>query len=60
MAHENIPPEARGISWDVWYEQQIDRIFAEARERRNQATVRPTTQPGSTKYSAMAVVARSG
>jgi hypothetical protein len=36
MAASDIPLDAPGIPWDVWYEQQIDRIFAEAREKQKQ------------------------
>ncbi len=60
MAHNEIPLDAPGIPWDTWYEQQIDRIFAEARDRRNQATVRATPAPESTKYSAIPATTRSG
>lgn len=37
MALRDIPPDAVGVPWAVWYEQQIDRIFAEAREKRQRS-----------------------
>jgi hypothetical protein len=33
MAVRHIPPEATGIPFDTWYEQELNRMFAEARER---------------------------
>jgi hypothetical protein len=37
MTLRDIPPDAVGISWAGWQEQQRERIFAEARERRRAA-----------------------
>ena len=34
MASIDIPLDAPGIPWDVWHEQQIEKVFAEAREQR--------------------------
>ncbi|MGH9655111.1 MAG: hypothetical protein ACRD6B_16795 [Bryobacteraceae bacterium] len=41
MALRDIPPDAAGIPWAVWHEQQIERIFAEAREKRRSAAPEP-------------------
>jgi ribonucleoside-diphosphate reductase alpha chain len=49
MALEDVPPDAPGIAWAVWHEQQIERIFAEAREKRQRNSFRDdapvSTQP---------------
>ena len=37
MTLRDIPPDAVGISWAEWQEQQSERIFAEERERRRAA-----------------------
>jgi hypothetical protein len=37
MALKDIPPDAPGVPWAVWHEQQIERIFAEARARRERS-----------------------
>jgi hypothetical protein len=37
MTLRDIPPDAVGISWAEWQDQQRERIFAEARERRRAA-----------------------
>jgi hypothetical protein len=34
MALRDIPPDAPGVPWKEWQQMQVDRIFAEARERR--------------------------
>jgi len=60
MAHNEIPLDAPGIRWDVRYEQQINRIFAEARERRSQAALQVTFVSDNTNYSAVGSTARSG
>lgn len=52
MISKDIPPDAPGIPWDVWYEQQIERIFAEAREKRQQLPIPAKTTPEKTKHSA--------
>ena len=43
MAAKDIPLDAPGIPWQVWHEQQIERIFAEAREKRKQQVAPATT-----------------
>lgn len=40
MPLRDVPPDTVGISWEEWIERE--RIFAEARERRNQL---PDRQP---------------
>jgi hypothetical protein len=49
MALEDVPPDAPGVSWAVWHEQQIERIFVEAREKRQRNSSRDdapvSTQP---------------
>ncbi len=46
MAPEDVPLDAPGIPWDVWHEQQIERLFAEARNQRKQQPVplKPTSE----------------
>ena len=46
MASKDIPLDAPGIPWNVWYEQQIEKLFAEAREQRKRqpAPVKPISE----------------
>lgn len=44
MALKDVPPYAPGIPWAVWHEQQIERIFAEARANQKQIPVEANEQ----------------
>lgn len=57
MVRHEIPFDAPGIPWDVWYEQQIDRIFAQACESRARLKSQASTQPENTTHSARAAAA---
>lgn len=47
MAAKDIPLDAPGIPWDVWYEQQVERIFSDAREKRKHVQSEPETHVSS-------------
>lgn len=42
MSTKDVPLDAPGVPWEVWHKQQIERIFAEARERRGSQSVPKT------------------
>lgn len=44
MALRDVPPDAPGIPWALWHEQQIERIFAEARGNQKQIPVEANEQ----------------
>jgi hypothetical protein len=47
MLLHDVPVHAVGISWEQWMEQQRERIFAEARRRRNK--LRDQNAPAETQ-----------
>ncbi len=57
MSTKDVPLDAPGIPWDVWHEQQVERIFAEARERRDHQSV-PKTDAEKNHRSQLSAISR--